>query len=475
MSRYLLWLLLALPMSTACGATWYVNPFTSLTEASGHTGTAVDPYMTWSEPFARARGGDTILLNPGLYTVKAYQTHSGGPVGYLTMQCNAPIPGLPGASGACVLDASRDPTPSSPTFQGNFEGGVETGQYASYLKFENLEIDNDYTGGNGLGTAFLWDTGLHVGLSAVSIHHHIILDHVTSQNGNCFALQLQDVDYATISNSVGYGSGATCSVQSGSGIEIYQAANVDLAPGPHILIYNNIVGNNKWGRSLHSDGNGIIIDDYRHGQGRMAKNVVPAYASQTLIFNNLAYHNDGRGIHIFQSGNVIAIHNTLYDNGQEQRDAAHAEMDSVKGDDNAFYNNIIVVRRGDPYLYVFKSKNVRADGNVVFGTGCRSGICGAQPGVALGEGAENVSWGPDNIMANPDLPVTGDPSPADAIAALTPRSGSPASHAGLCRWSRLASPDGTPPTDILGVLRQWQGCDLTSKGTDVGAVAVGRP
>ena len=57
-----------------------------------------------------------------------------------------------------------------------------------------------------------------------------------------------------------------------------------------------------------SDGNGIIIDDFRNTQNSVTYRGV--YTGRTLVANILAVNNGGSGIHTFLCDNVDIVHNT---------------------------------------------------------------------------------------------------------------------------------------------------------------------
>lgn len=457
--------------STARATDYYANPFTSVTQANGHAGTALDPFMSWSDIRGHLGPGNRVLLNPGLYTVLAYITKSGSAGGgYETLQCNTSLPTSPGSDGRCVIDVSKDPVANTGKFsmELNFLNADYTQQYVSYIKLINLEIDNGYTGGDGLATAIQWDTDEHqtnlYGTSPTYIHHHVVLDHLTSRNDNCFALQIQDFDYATISNSAAYHVGATCTSQSASGIETLDAVNTDFAPGPHNFYYNNVVYDVRYGTGLLSDGNGIILDDYQHV---INMTTVPAFASTTMVYNNVVFNNDGKCIHVFKSNNAVIAHNTCIDNEQTHKGGnIYGEIDVSHGKNVQIYNNIIVASYGNPYFYASDGTGAWEDGNLVYGT---------TPGVNIDATFLNNAWGADNITGNPNLPYSPASPPATiagGIAALTPPAGSPALDAAICYWTGLTSADGMTSSDILGNLRNLAGCSPISSAIDIGAIAV---
>lgn len=99
-----------------------------------------------------------------------------------------------------------------------------------------------------------------------------------------------------------------------SGISLYQ--NRDLVAGTPVggfrnVIRNNVCHDNVTKGGAHTDGNGIIIDDFHNGQnGSTAGN----YPHATLVENNLCYGNGGKGVQVTWSDKVTLKKNTAYGN-----------------------------------------------------------------------------------------------------------------------------------------------------------------
>ena len=87
----------------------------------------------------------------------------------------------------------------------------------------------------------------------------------------------------------------------------------------------------------HSDGNGIIIDDFRNTQ----QNKAP-YPYKTLVENNVCYFNGGKGIHVFFSDNVTVRNNTCYFNNRDPKNPAtwRGELSNVNANNTVWVNNI---------------------------------------------------------------------------------------------------------------------------------------
>lgn len=89
----------------------------------------------------------------------------------------------------------------------------------------------------------------------------------------------------------------------------------------------------------HTDGNGIIIDDFHNGQnGSAAGN----YPFKTLVENNLSYFNGGKGIQVYVSDHVILRNNTVYWNNRDllNKGTWRGEINLQNASDVKVINNI---------------------------------------------------------------------------------------------------------------------------------------
>lgn len=109
-----------------------------------------------------------------------------------------------------------------------------------------------------------------------------------------------------------------------SGISLWN--NWDLRRLPDDGTFRNkIVGNhchhNVTETGRHTDGNGIIIDDFQHTQetnGRVPSGE-PSYAFRTLVQGNVCAFNGGKGVQILWSDNVTVALNVSYRDGQDRK------------------------------------------------------------------------------------------------------------------------------------------------------------
>jgi parallel beta-helix repeat protein len=215
--------------------------------------------------------------------------------------------------------------------------------------------------------------------SAISIgkkNHHIRVANSIARDSGCGGITAQQTDYLTIEDNVVRANSGRSPWQC-SGISIYQAKAFDDKPGFHNVIRRNLsyanmnlVVDNKVSQSggKTTDGNGIIIDDFRNTQNNSTNGV---YKAATLVENNLVVDNGGRGIQVFLSDNVVVRNNTAYMNLKDKNlmgGAANGEISAVKSGGVTVLNNLVIAR--DKKLVAFfdsLTSGNRWDGNVAIG------------------------------------------------------------------------------------------------------------
>jgi parallel beta-helix repeat protein len=244
-----------------------------------------------------------VCLEAGTYgtTTSLFLTHSGtasAPITYRNY-------------GGTALIQYRGTAAAYPT-GGVLETSSGTNWTGSHdLVIEGLKID----GGNWLGG----------GISVIRGSHNITIRDCVIQNTGAEGIELNAVDYVTVTDNeiyhVGYnqgwGSGISLWYGGASSTPTYGGASAwyDQRAGFHNYIVDNIVSGAYDNSSHHTDGNGIIVD----GDG----SIPPA-----LIANNLVYENGGRGIEVYStSGDVWVVNNTAYANGLDPRTANGAAPD----------------------------------------------------------------------------------------------------------------------------------------------------
>jgi len=211
-----------------------------------------------------------------------------------------------------------------------FVRGTQDGTFrieGNYIKIIGFRITSTDVG-----------SGIHVGNGN---HHTQILNNEIHDSG-CGGISGQETDYLYIEGNVSYRNAFRSPYQC-SGISIYQAKAFDEKPGFHNIIRGNISYSNENKLPIINgnvtDGNGIIIADFRHTQGN---NKIPKYTPFTLVENNIVFNNGGRGINIFQSDNVVVRNNTAFKNliSSNLEGTLNGEITTIFSENISFYNNI---------------------------------------------------------------------------------------------------------------------------------------
>jgi parallel beta-helix repeat protein len=249
--------------------------------------------------------GDTVLVKNGTYNENLTIAASGMPKKWITFKA---FPGhqpfVKGSSGAFNI-------------------------IGSYVKIIGFEITS------------IAENGIAISGQITGNHHVQILNNKVHDCG-CNGIGGIKTDYLKIENNIVYRNTFTAPWMC-SGISIYQAQDSDRQPGFHNIVRGNISYSNE-NKTVNkdgkvTDGNGIIIDDLKHTQGKVK---TPKYLSTTLVENNIVFDNGGRGINIFESERVTVRNNTSFKNSKSKTlyEGSDGEISSLNSDNNSFYNNI---------------------------------------------------------------------------------------------------------------------------------------
>lgn len=206
--------------------------------------------------------------------------------------------------------------------------------------------------------------GITINGSGKKHAHHIIISNNIVHDCGGGGIGASHADYITISGNTVYNT-SWYSVFGTSGISFYQFWNYDNAKGYHNYISGNKCYNNKslvpWIKQcIISDGNGVIIDDFRNKQNGSK---LGDYQGRTLIENNICWYNGGTGIHTFQSDHVDIVNNTAYCNSQSKELNA-GQILSGLGDDNRIINNILVSDSENVINSNFHNTNLTYENNL---------------------------------------------------------------------------------------------------------------
>ena len=326
---------------------YYVSEESGLETNSGLS--ASSPLKYVRSAANKTKPGDTVYLLPGIYENLGatgpfdmlYVPNSGRPGEYITYS------GIADADGNLPVIKSAAYT-------------AITLQTKSYVIVENLEItagDNDFLDVEGSLGGWAWDGRSGIGVQTDS--HNIIVR-------NCFihdlpggGIGVSGSDVVLVEdNLVEHTSWG--STQGNSGISFYKMTEQANAqrfaewPNHDVIIRNNVSRYNVNLKGTYTfdyaltDGNGIIIDDFKHTQGDESE----AFEGSSLIIGNISYGNGAAGINVFQTNNAEVYHNSVFDNGQTPRMSATSPFEfnlahqpiQVGGAQNVTVENNIFVR-----------------------------------------------------------------------------------------------------------------------------------
>jgi hypothetical protein len=348
------------------------NFYVATTGRDSNNGTSPStPWLTLRAANTASRQpGDCVNVAPGTYNMAGIGVNHGGnassPTGYVVYRSST--------MGAAHLRASSS-TNAFVAIQAN------------YVMFDGFEID-----GNA-NTAFLcFVTGPDAGFNA----HHVWLTNSATHGCGLSGIQLNSTEYIWVIHNHTYNNSSTSGFM-GSGISIFEPLVVsgytptamDLAWSPYHIIINYNVSHdnlNPQNGGATTDGNGIILDDWQHTQHAPNTN----YAPDGLVVGNLAYHNGGKGIQLFnvQSANpgTLIANNTAYNNNFDTKDIA-----TWRGEINLQFVSGVNVFNNIAWAIV-------GTGNLASNTP----FAGKGALAATNVWANNISFGAGNNFALPD-------------------------------------------------------------------------
>ncbi|TBZ36055.1 calcium-binding protein [Rhizobium leguminosarum] len=297
--------------------TYYV----ATTGSDSGNGSATSPFRTISEAMsANLRPGDEVVVKAGTYNESINIDKDGSAAGDITLRSEVP--------GAALI---RPPAGSYTGISVN----------ANYVTIDGFDIK----GGNGDG------------IEANNVHHVSILNNKVHDSGES-GIQFNYSDFVKIVGNETYNNASSGWF---SGISIYENRNITgdtSTTGYRNIVQNNISHDNVTKTGAHTDGNGIIIDDFQSTQ----TDGHPNYTFKTLVDNNLVYENGGKGIQVAWSDSVTVQNNTAYHNNQDPLNDGtwRGELSNAQSSNNTWVNNIAVA---DPSV----NKNNTAVDNTSYG------------------------------------------------------------------------------------------------------------
>ncbi len=343
------------------GRTYYVSPDGDDTASGGES----DPLRTLQAAADRVLPGDTVLVRGGVYrnteALAVLSIMRGG-----TSENWVRFANYPGETPKIVFDSLRAV---------RLEG-------VSHVVFEGFEIDGQsykvdpeaatrhaeaFKGEDHSQTRF-FGVGIRVESAGDVFPHHIIIRNNKVHDCSGGGIATARADYVLIENNEVYRT-SFYTPWGGSAISVWESANHDHNQDVYrTVIKDNICYQNDnkvkfWMIGKYSDGNGIILDALKSNQGIIGDGYSEAYDGRILVVNNVCFLNGGRGVNIYESGNVDVIHNTLYLNGQ--RDNIENEIEVGRADNCTIYNNIICAKDGRRAVGGYESEGIVVNYNLI--------------------------------------------------------------------------------------------------------------
>ncbi len=295
--------------STAYAETLYV----SANAGSNGNGSVKAPFGSINKALkAGLKPGDIVVVKPGVYNEGMWLTEQvkGAPGKYITFRSEVP-------------HAAKIRPPKN---YGFFLMG------ADYIKIEGFDI----TGSSQSGIS-------------IQGSHHVEVRNNKSYNNKGAGVYSRLSDFLTIEDNVTYGN---CENAVTSGISIHmpqEHKDAGSASGYRIVIRGNISYDNLTKTRGHTDGNGIIFDDFLlrnqrvHGLYKEFPGIKP-YKHPSLIENNLVYRNGGSGITVYATDNVTVRNNTGWHNGLDplNKGTWRGEFKNMSASNNVWVNNVAV-------------------------------------------------------------------------------------------------------------------------------------
>jgi len=279
--------------------TYYV----STTGNDNGSGTQSSPWHTINHALQSSlKPGDTVVVEPGTYNEAISINQSGSAAGNITLQSQVP-------GGALI----RPPAGTYNAVNIN----------ANYVTIDGFDIK----GGSGDG------------IQGNSVHHVSVLNNVVHDSGES-GIQFNYSEFETITGNTTYNNASSGWY---SGISIYENRNITgdtTTQGFRTIVSNNVSYDNVTKTGAHTDGNGIIIDDFQSTQASGH----PNYTYPTLVEGNLVYGNGGKGVQVTWSDYVTVRNNTAYHNNQDTANTGtwRGEISNSQSSNNTFVNNIAV-------------------------------------------------------------------------------------------------------------------------------------
>lgn len=240
-------------------------------------GTLASPWRTINHAMAAdLQSGATVVVMPGTYNESIRINVGGSPRGYVTLKSQA--------AGAARIVAPEG-------------GGNAISINASYVILDGFDIKGRDA----------------CGIAASSVHHIRIRNntvHDASQSG----IQTTYCEFVLIERNETYRNATSGRF---AGISVCECRNVTgntAAAGYRTIVRYNVSRHNGVLNGPRTGGDGIVIDDLQ----RIRDGEYPGYACLTLVKQNLAYENGGKGLVSTWSDHITVRNNRAYGNARDR-------------------------------------------------------------------------------------------------------------------------------------------------------------
>lgn len=303
-----------------CKRNWYV----AATGKDNAAGTQDAPWLTLqhANDSGTLQAGDCVNVAAGSYALTGTATlgiggNANSPTGYIVYRSSVP--------GGAVLKAKT---------AGMYDAVQATG---NYMIFDGFEIDGGNTG--------LTKNPITAGHCLEGTGHHFqALNNLIHDCGGA-GISAQHQDWYTFTGNTVHDTSKFNGYQT-SGISIYEpraasytATAADTSAAYHIVVSHNVSHDNAetYVSGQHTDGNGIIMDDFQGTQNTPHT----IYPYKSLVQGNTSYNNGGKGIHVFVSNYITLDGNVAYNNDNDTGNPGtyRAELSNQAGVGNTWTNN----------------------------------------------------------------------------------------------------------------------------------------
>lgn len=327
--------------------------------------TTATSFLTIERSTYTVAPGDTVFIRNGVYTktypesLIAYLTVSGtenNPITFKNYSGETPILQMNSTNWAgFAINGCDYIIIDGLTIIGNNDNIT-----LAYAQEQQLNIGNPATSGNGIAINTEYNNETN------KPHHNIVRNCTISKCGGG-GIYTYNADYTTIENNTIFECG-WYAPYGNSGISLYQCWNSDSFNGIKNFITSNTCYRNEnyipfFVAGTITDGNGIIIDDGRNTQNNSTLGI---YNGITYVANNLVFDNGARGIHCYESDNVIIVNNTSYHNCQSSS-TQEGELTAFDATNISYFNNIVSPSGNIPpiFAYAQSTSNITSQHNLI--------------------------------------------------------------------------------------------------------------